>query len=271
MFKINKLSIAPEWQQQLSDADLLDIEAMTTREFDWFEKPNRRMGGWSGVSRLYLNPEAPEAERVAVFLKIQNNHCYRTIQNFFVKRLSFEREMDAFEALKHTGHLPELLLFATWSKGKDVGALVVTKDLEGFVCIEDTIKEIRKNRSDADVAIRNVLRCVADATRKMHATGWAHSSFKPKHFFIGKEQSGEYPIRFIDFERARIPVRKHYYVTEDIAKFLRKSDHYLTHEQKMQFLLDYFQTDTFTPKQLKLVKMIEKQNCLQCSVVDSCE
>ena len=89
MFKITQQWIAPQWEDALKKADLLNIEALTTREFDWFEEPNRRRGGWSGVTRIVLNPEAAPQDQRAVFLKIQQNHFYRAPSTCFLKRLSF--------------------------------------------------------------------------------------------------------------------------------------------------------------------------------------
>ena len=76
MFKVEKTWISPEWEERLKEADLLDIEAVSEREFNWFEAPNRRRGGWSGVTRIVLNPEAVPEEQKAVFLKIQQNHFW---------------------------------------------------------------------------------------------------------------------------------------------------------------------------------------------------
>jgi len=263
MFEIKKIQVAPEWEQPLSAAGLLDIESLTTREFDWFERPNKRLGGWSGVSRLVLNPDAPKAEQVALFLKIQNNHCYRTIGNGFKKRLTFEREMDAFEALSTLDVLPELLLFAKWRTADgDVGSLIITKELKGFVELEGLLKTIRSTQSQSDAAIRKALSAVADATRAMHATGWAHFSYKPKHVFISVASEPEHQIRLIDFERARRPLRAKTFVTEDLSRFLRHSL-YLSREQKLQFLLDYFQTDSFSPRQQRWVDQLEKDKSLR--------
>ncbi|CAA6689900.1 MULTISPECIES: lipopolysaccharide kinase InaA family protein [unclassified Lentimonas] len=263
MFRIEKIHVAPEWEQQLSVAGLLDVESLTTREFDWFERPNKRLGGWSGVSRLYLNPDAPKDEQVALFLKIQNNHCYRTIGNSFKKRLTFEREMDAFEALKDLGVLPELLLFAKWRTADgDVGSLIITKELRGFVELEDLLKTIRSTQSQSDTSIRKALRAVADATRAMHATGWAHFAYKPKHVFISTESEPEHQIRLIDFERARRPLSAKTFVTEDLSRFLRHS-RFLSREQKLQFLLDYFQVESFDPKQQRLVDQLETDKSLR--------
>lgn len=261
MFKLEKLWVAPEWEQQLSTAGLLDIESVTTREFDWFETPNKRLGGWSGVSRLLLNRDAPEEAEAAVFLKIQENHCYRTIGNGFKKRLTFERELDAYEGLCDSSLLPELVLFAKWRKGKDVGSLMVTRELKGFVEFEDYMQTIRNELSAPESEIRRALLAVADATRVMHETGWAHFTHKPKHVFIRTASDSKFEVRFIDFERARCPFRKKIFVTEDLSRFLRHS-HYLSRAQKLQFLLDYLQTDSFSSQQQRWVDQLEKDKSL---------
>ncbi|MFQ3241621.1 MAG: hypothetical protein ACI9JZ_001309 [Lentimonas sp.] len=269
MFEIEKIIIAPQWEQQLSAAGLLDIEALTTREFEWFEEPNYRLGGTSAVTRLCLTQEAPETEQVALFLKTEKNHGYRTIENGMRKRLCYEREMDAFEGLKDTGVLPELLLFAKWRRGKDVGSFVITRALDGFVGLEEWITDVRQTNSNPNENIRQMMASVAEASRVMHATGWAHFSFEPQHVFVGPEHAGKYSIRFIDFERARRPYRSKVFVTEDLSRLLRKSDRFLSREQKMQFLLDYFQTESFSPKQFKWVDEVEQRGSLKSTVADS--
>lgn len=261
MFKQEKLWVAPAWEALLSNAGLLDIEALTTRELDWFEQPNKRMGGWSGVSRIILNPDAPEPERVAVFLKIQNNHCYRTIGNLMKKRLTFEREMDAYQGLAATNLLPELMLFAKWSQDGDIGSIMITKALDGFVEFEDGLEQIKQTHAEPEAEIRKALAAVANATRAMHGTGWGHFTHKPKHVFIGAAKDGGYSVRFIDFERARRPLRAKTLVTQDLAKFLRHSP-VLNREQKLQFLHDYFQTEAFNSTQLKWIHALEKSKSL---------
>jgi len=185
------------------------------------------------------------------------------------KRLCYEREMDAYEGLKGTGLLPELLLFAKWRNGRDVGSFVVTRALDGFVGLNAWITEVRQAHLNPDEKIRQVMTSVGQAARVMHATGWAHFSFEPQHIFIGSEQAGDYPIRFIDFERARRPYRSKIFVTEDLSRLLRKSDCFLSRAQKIQFLLDYFQTESFSPKQRKWVKEVEQRGSLKSTIVES--
>ena len=124
------------------------------------------------------------------------------------------------------------------------------------------MKTIRSTQSQSDAAIRKALSAVADATRAMHATGWAHFAYKPKHVFISVASEPEHQIRLIDFERARRPLRAKTFVIEDLSRFLRHSL-YLSREQKLQFLLDYFQTDSFSPRQQRWVDQLEKDKSLR--------
>jgi hypothetical protein len=261
-FQLDQIWIAPEWEQSLATAGLLDIEALTLREFDWFESPNKRLGGWSGVTRLCLNPTAVKEEQDWVFLKIQQNHCYRTLGTGFKKRLTFEREMDGFEALKGLNLLPDLLLFAKWHIGKNVGSLLVTHELPDFLSFEDWIQSTLATNPEPEAAIRKALCAVADGTRAMHQAGLAHFACKPKHVYLSIESEPTHQIRLIDLERSRRPLTKKTFVTEDLSRFLRHSL-YLTLEQKIQFLKDYFETESFSPKQQRWVDQLRKDKSLR--------
>jgi len=112
MLKIEKIQVSPQWETKLRKAGLLDFEAVAKRQFDWFEPPNQRRGGWSGVSRIILNPEALPEEQETVFLKIQQNHWFRAPNNFFRRHLTFEREIEAMTQIAPIiSCTPEVLLF----------------------------------------------------------------------------------------------------------------------------------------------------------------
>jgi hypothetical protein len=44
-----------KWQEILSHNDLDSFEKLWALQLEWFEEPNQRRGGWSGVSRCDLN------------------------------------------------------------------------------------------------------------------------------------------------------------------------------------------------------------------------
>jgi len=59
MFELKQLRVHPKWQAMLRAAGLLNIESVVEREFDWFEAPNRRRGGWSGVMPISRRNSSP--------------------------------------------------------------------------------------------------------------------------------------------------------------------------------------------------------------------
>ena len=254
MFKITQQWIAPQWEDALKKADLLNIEALTTREFDWFEEPNRRRGGWSGVTRIVLNPEAAPQDQRAVFLKIQQNHFYRAPSTCFLKRLSFAREFDALQALSpQIQCMPNLLLFAKWKHNGNQGSLIVTEALEGFEPFDQWLKKQKALvDSDQSDSILKALQSIADATRELHHAGWAHFGLYPKHTFIRKNRCGGYTTCLIDLEKARRPLFSFQSTIEDVSRFLRKSKQ-LNDQEKIEYLRTYFQTDTFSVAQQRLI------------------
>ena len=255
MFKIKQQWIAPEWEEALKQADLLNIEALTTREFDWFEEPNRRRGGWSGVTRIVLNPEAAPQDQQAVFLKIQQNHFYRAPSTFFLKRLSFAREFDALQALAPVvSCIPNLLQFAQWEHDGNRGSVIMTEALEGLQPFDQWLrKQENAAAPHQSEPIRKALQSIASAAREVHNAGWAHFGFYPKHAFIRKDENGNYTTCLIDLEKARQPLRSSQCTIEDVSRFLRHSPE-LNNQEKVEYLRAYFQTDTFSNSQKRMIR-----------------
>lgn len=253
MFKIKKTWVASEWERALKEADLLDIESVSKREFDWFEEPNRRRGGWSGVTRIVLNPEAAPEDQKAVFLKIQQNHFYRAPSTFFLKRLSFAREFDALQALAPVvSCMPNLLLFAQWEHDGNHGSLIITEALEGLQPFDDWLRKQKAATAQDKEPILKALQSIASAAREIHNAGWAHFGFYPKHAFIRKDENGEFTTCLIDLEKARQPLLKSQSTAEDVSRFLRHSRE-LNNEEKVDYLRAYFQTDTFSNAQKRMI------------------
>lgn len=249
MFKLQRLWHHPNWECWLCSADLLDIESVAKRDFDWFEAPNKRRGGWSGVTRLVLNPDAPKAGQRAVFLKIQQNHFYRSWRNGFRKRLSYEREFFAINQLKGMVQgLPEVLLYAQWQEGKNKGCLLVTEALDEWSPLD---RWLSKEPQQAE--IEKVLCQLADTLRPMHQQRWAHFGLFQKHVFLRPANEGGFQIRLIDFEKARKTLTRNQSIVEDVSRFLRHGPN-LSRELQFSFLHAYFQTEQFTPAQKKLIR-----------------
>ncbi|MDQ8195145.1 lipopolysaccharide kinase InaA family protein [Coraliomargarita sp. SDUM461004] len=257
MFETKYQWIDPSVHSLLTTAGLLDLQAVSRRAFDWFEEPNQRRGGWSGVTRIVLNPSAPEAEQKIVFLKIQQNHFYRAPSTCFRKRLSFIREFEALQALRSQAQLaPKLLLFAHWTENGNQGALIITESLEHWQAFDSWLKQLDSTETANAEAIQHALSAIAATTRALHQAGWAHFGFYPKHAFIRADSNGGYQARLIDLEKARRPLFKKQSIIEDVSRFLRHAKR-LTQAQKTYYLHEYFQTSTFSPAQRKLISQMK--------------
>ena len=62
------------------------------RKIEWFEAPNHRRGGWSGVARSELT--LPDGGRLPVFVKRQANHMTRTWRHPFRGQPTLIREFE---------------------------------------------------------------------------------------------------------------------------------------------------------------------------------
>jgi hypothetical protein len=254
MFKIKQQWIASEWEARLDEAGLLDIEALTTREFDWFEAPNHRRGGWSGVSRITLNPEAPEREQRAVFLKIQQNHFYIAPNTYFKKRLTFEREFSAMRALKpHCEAIPELVMFATWETNGDRGCVLITESLDDWLPLGPWLLGQEREPVPEKETLHLALGAIAATAREINQAGWIHMCFSAKHIFVQKQANGQFKTSVVDLEKTRKRIGLGHRTVRDCSYFLRHTPN-LSEDDKVHFLKAYFETEHFTPEHAKLIR-----------------
>lgn len=254
MFKIKRIQVSTQWETKLKKAGLLDLEAVANRQFDWFEPPNHRRGGWSGVSRITLDPEMPTEDQTTVFLKIQQNHWFRAPHTFFRRQLTFVRELEAMMQITPIiSFMPEILLFGQWTTGPDAGAVIITKALDGWIPLSDWLQG--KNNlvpPDQDTLLR-VLKAIASTSRKLNDAGWVHLSFYAKHVFVRPNKDAAYDVCLIDYEKCRRHVFPGYRYIKDCSQFMRRTP-LMTDDNKRNYLKFYFQTDTFTPAHRRLIK-----------------
>lgn len=253
MFKIEKTWIAPEWERSLKDADLLDIESVSKRDFNWFEEPNRRRGGWSGVTRIVLNPNASVQDQRAVFLKIQQNHFYRAPNTLFRKQLTFEREFEVLRQLDSvTDSIPDLVLFSKWRSGSDVGSILITKALDDWFPLTDWLNGRKGYIAPDEVTFQKALEAIAKGAREIHQAGWVHLCFSAKHLFVRPTDDGDFESCVIDMEKCRKHLSASHRTRKDCAHFMRHTPG-LTEAHKLAFTKAYFQTDTFSNAQKRII------------------
>lgn len=253
MFKLKQHWVRPELETILKSAGLLDIESVGQREFDWFEAPNRRRGGWSGVSKIVLNPDAPESERKAVFLKIQQNHFYIAPNTYFLKRLTFEREFEAMQALRaHSEAIPSVVMFAKWQENGNQGSILVTEALDSWIPLSPWLLGKLDQSTPDKATLHRAFDAIAQVAREINQAGWIHMCFSAKHIFLKEQLDGTFAVRVVDLEKTRKRIGLDRRTLKDCSHFMRHTPN-LTDSDKTHFLKAYFKTDNFNPTQKALI------------------
>ena len=194
--------ITEPWRSILAYNGLSDFESIWMLEAKWFEEPNHRRGGWSGVSRCELN--LPNGGSAAIFLKRQENHGTPSWQHPVQGVPTFLREFNRIMNYRSKG-IPTLepVYFGTRRVGKDQRAILITEELSGFVSLEDRVQFWLKEGAPPRRERRCILGAVAMLLHDMHAHGIRHSCFFPKHVFTRLNADNSVEARVIDLEKSR--------------------------------------------------------------------
>lgn len=246
----NRLSI-------LKYNNLDDFNKLWALEAPWFEEPNRRRGGWSGVCRIRL--QLPEGGECGMFLKRQENHISRTLTHPFSGELTFVREFINIKRF-NLANVPalEAVYFEERKVGNDRRAILLTKELEGFYPLDsETFKSKTKKMSPAEIR-KKLFYNIASVMQKMHACHFQHNCFYPKHIFVKKSENDDFEVRLIDLEKAKWQPFKMSCVIRDLYTLNRRAIHWSLTE-RMRFFLIYRQEKTLSEESKRIWRKIAKK------------
>lgn len=186
------------WQAALQRNGLDGFDKIWECEAQWFEEPNRRRNGWSGVSRCEL--AWSDGEKHACFLKRQENHNTFSWRHPLRGVPTFAREFRHIRRYRACG-VPTLqpVYFATRSLEGNSRAILITEELTGFVALDAWLASAHPSIRQRRACIRSV----ADLLRAMHRHGIQHNSFFPKHVFVRASGEDNIESRVIDLEKSR--------------------------------------------------------------------
>ena len=223
--------LADNWQELLASNGLKSFDDWWQREADWFEEPNVRRGGWSGVSRLELG------ERV-VFLKRQENHVTRTLLHPLRGIPTFIREMKNIMAMQ-AADVPALV--PVYFSHKNINgaqrAILVTEALEGFTPLDEfNLKAL------SFIQRKRLIEQVADVLKRLHAQHLQHNCLYPKHLFVKKLDAG-FEVRLIDLEKTKRCLFKSNAVLRDLDT-LNRHAHNFTQTDRLRFMHAYLGENT---------------------------
>lgn len=199
--------LEPGWHEILEQNGLGDFDALWDLKAEWFESPNERRGGWSGVVRLEL--QRPDGGIEEVFLKRQENHQRRTLRHPLSGEPTFGGEMRNI-LLLHKAGVPTLdpVYYGQRQVDGHWRAVLMTRELKGFQPLGWWIEQWRESGWESSYSIRRaVLVEMVRVIRQLHKdAGLVHNSLHPKHLFVRLHTEQEKPrveVRLIDLEKMR--------------------------------------------------------------------
>jgi tRNA A-37 threonylcarbamoyl transferase component Bud32 len=217
------------YQQLFSQHNLADFDAIWSYDVAWFEPPNQRRGGWSGVGKIVLQANNHEALRL--FVKKQQNHGRKSWLHPFAGEPTFRREFCNLKFLaKCNIGAPKLVYYAENFAAKQ--AILITEELIDFVPL-DTVDLNSLNQAQQLTLIQKI----ATEVKRFHNTGLVHRALYPKHIFA-KNAATVAEIAFIDLEKARFSPFASWRAYFDLAAFTRHANGWSA-ENKQLFIKTY--------------------------------
>jgi hypothetical protein len=243
--------LADNWREVLANNGLTDFDAWWDVKADWFEEPNVRRGGWSGVSRLEL--EVVDGSQHAVFLKRQENHVTRTLLHPLRGIPTFIREMKNIQALQAAA-VPTLVpvYFAMKNSDGAQRAILVTEALDGFTPLDEINRQAL-----SFVERQHLIEQVADVLKRLHAQRLQHNCLYPKHLFVKQLESG-FEVRLIDLEKTKRCLFRNSAMFR-VLDTLNRHAHGFSRADRLRFLMSYLNTDARDMRLRKLWKRLAQR------------
>lgn len=247
--------IADEWREILQHNKLDSFDILWNLDVEWFEEPNVRRGGWSGVARIEL--KSPEGKKIGIFLKRQQNHMCKSLLHPIRGILTFAREFKNIRRFQQI-NVPALepVFFGQRHINGDYQGILLTRELEGFSPMDTGKFRPGKTGILSSIKARRTLfEELAAMLRRLHADNRQHSCLYFKHIFIKPLSSGKFDIHFIDLEKARWQPLKKRAAFRDLYSLSRHAEHW-SRTDYMRFFLIYRQEKRLSTASKKLWRAI---------------
>jgi len=250
--------ISPERKQLLELNRLNSFDQVWEHQAVWFEDPNKRRGGWSGVGRVAL--KLPQGGEMGVFLKRQDNHQRRTFRHPFSGEPTFSCEFKTMHYLqKHGVPAPKPLFFAERLIDGHHQAILMTDELVNYRSLEQITEEMFADERPTLAAQRSIIRGVAATIRKLHDARIQHRSLYPKHLFVRMQDQSDPSVVVIDLEKSRIKIFPALRALYDLATLNRHAHHW-NQASRLYFFKQYYGIDHLGPWTKLLCRLIQKRS-----------
>lgn len=194
---------------------------------NWYEPPNYRRGGWSGVCKIDL---ARPMGKLPVYLKLQSSHTYRSWRSFFLKRPTVLREYQNIKGLEAAG-IPTLDVEVFAVKGDN--AILGTRALDDYQSLDELDLEALTTRQR-----RRLIRAIARYIRRIHLLHYQHNCLYPKHIFVRKIEN-TWSVKLIDLEKMRRTWSVKAAMYHDLSTLYRRSSYLFNQHDRFAFMRAY--------------------------------
>lgn len=241
-----------------TNTEILNFSSLWHRYTNWFEAPNIRRGGWSGVIRQSI---VTATGAVDVFIKRQENHISKTWRHPFKGEATFCKEYRNIQRLTQK-HIPTLTTLFFEQQG--MKAILATKALKDYEPLPNASLALNSDQK------RLLLTQIADHLRLMHRHHFQHNCLYAKHIFV-KRFDGEWQIRFIDLEKLKWRFFRNAAVYKDLLTLYRHADGNWSHKDRLFFFRAYQQEAKLSARSKKLWRKLQQRNASKSSIVFDAE
>jgi hypothetical protein len=248
--------VAEDWRTILQNGHLRSFDDFWRLKADWFEQPNHRRGGWSGVARCEL--KAPDGGVRRIFVKRQENHVSRTWRHPIRGMATLVREFRNFQRFERS-HLPtaRVVYFGHRCIEGNLRAVLVTEELTGYRSLQDLTVEWSRHGWPPLARRQRMIEAIAGAIRQMHDHHLRHHCLWPKHIFLKESKGGPVEVRIIDLEKTRwTPFRK-FAARGDLSSLDRDSRGWSTTD-RVRFYKAYLRVDRLRDSQSLWRAVVER-------------
>lgn len=245
------------WEKILKSNKLNTFDLIWDLEAGWFEEPNERRGGWSGVSRIEV--EGENGETIGIFLKRQENHNTKAWNKPFKGIPTFYREFkNILRFIDNDIPTVEPVYFSYRYKEGNCQAILMTKDLKGFESLDAPLYArdgaLMQNKTKRE----QIMLAVANATRKMHDHHFRHNCFYSKHIFVRCSED-KYEVKFIDLEKLNRNIFKKNAMMRDLYTIPRRISSGWGLKDRMKFFQLYRQEKELSPASKLIWRAIDER------------
>lgn len=239
----NNMSLSGFAAGQNSDT----FDAFWRNNSPWFEAPNIRRGGWSGVVKCVVDSFGQPQK---VFIKRQENHVTKTLMHPIKGIPTFLREYRNIQLL-NAKNIPTLdvLYFET----KASKAVLVTKALEGYVSLDKIDFQLLPSCDR-----KALLTSTAKLIHHLHQYHYQHNCLYPKHIMV-RQLANEWDVKLIDLEKLKYRLFKKRAAIHDLTTFIRHLNGLWSAKDIMVFFQAYFGQPKISLHSKKIIhKMCKK-------------